>query len=237
MERNQLLLAINRCPEVSKSRSTPNHPCSQIVGSQQAGAFQSPEPWRGHIETAPILFISSNPSISGEVTFPPIDWTDKEIIDHYQGCFDKGVPGPYQIDAKAFNRVPFWREVRGRATEILGRVAVPGTDFALTELVHCKSRREYGVGEALSLCTRNWLEPVLEQSCAKVLVVLGKHAETACSGLWRLDSRRKVHLSVPLYGSDRAIVFLPHPNARQKRNLGSQATEREQLRIRALATQ
>ncbi|MDE2939095.1 MAG: hypothetical protein OXR67_09300 [Chloroflexota bacterium] len=237
MERNQLLLAINRCPEVSRARSTPNHPCSQIVGSQQAGAFQSPEPWRGHIETAPILFISSNPSISGEETFPPINWTDKEVVAHYQGCFDKGVPGPYQIDAKAFNRVQFWREVRGRATEILGRVAVQGADFALTELVHCKSKSEYGVTEALPLCTRKWLEPVLEQSCAKVLVVLGKHAETACSGLWSLDSSRKVHLNVQLFGSDRAIVFLPHPNARQKRNLASQTTEREQLRLRALAVQ
>ena len=237
MERNQLLLAINRCPEVTKARATPNHPCSQIVGSQQAWAFQSPEPWRGHLETAPIIFISSNPSISGEESFPPINWTDEQVVSHYQGCFDSDVPGPYQIDAKAFNRVQFWREVRGRATEILGRVAVPGADFALTELVHCKSKREFGVEKALPLCTRKWLESVLKQSCAKVLVVLGKHAETACSGLWSLEPRRKVHLGVTLYGSDRAIVFLPHPNARQKRNLGSHTTEREQLRLRAVATQ
>ena len=234
MNRQQLLLRINRCPEVQSARSSPSHPCAKIVGLQPSSVFQAPEPWRGHIETAPILFVSSNPSISGAKTFPPNGWTDRQIVEYYQGCFDRDVSGPYQINDKAYASVAFWREVRARAGEILGRPAVQGTDFALTELVHCKSTQEEGVRQALPLCTQRWLAQVVEQSGAKVLVVLGKPAEAVCSETWSLNSRRKLHLTVPTPGKDRAILFLPHPNSRGKRKLEYHVTEQEILRLRLL---
>lgn len=235
MNHQQLLLRINRCPEVQSARYSRSHPCAKIVGQQSSSAFQAPEPWRGHIETAPILFVSSNPSISGEETFPPIGWTDRQIVAYYEGCFDRDVSGPYQIDDKIYSSVAFWREVRARAGEILGRPAVQGADYALTELVHCKSTREEGVRQALPLCTQKWLERVVEQSGAKILVVLGKSAETACSEIWNLNSRHKLHLAVPTPGRDRAVLFLPHPNARGKRKLEYHVTEQEILRLRLLA--
>jgi hypothetical protein len=38
--------------------------------------------------------------------------------------------------------------VRQRAIELLQRDVRPGVDYALTEIVHCKSKSENGVAEA-----------------------------------------------------------------------------------------
>lgn len=78
------LVAIARCPNVAAclNGDGSGHPCATIVLNQWVGisreerlarwheAHQLPEPWDGHLETAPILFVSSNPSISGNVQSP-----------------------------------------------------------------------------------------------------------------------------------------------------------------------
>ena len=239
MKRNKLLLAITRCPRLKPAQADIYDPCHRIVCSQPADAFQAPEPWRGHIDTAPILFVSSNPSISGNSEFPPESWTDAQITGHYEGCFDRGAAKDVRpITDSEYNSVSFWREVRGRATEILGRPAVPGKDFALTELVHCKSKSEYGVAEALPECSNRWLSPVLHQSAATVIVLLGRYTKDYCTELWRLDNKQSVHFNVPIAGRERVIVILPHPNAREKRKVEHHAsqTERERLRLLAVDT-
>lgn len=47
--------------------------------------------------------------------------------------------------------VRFWAAVRKQAFRLLGHLAVPGVDYAMTEVVHCKSAGERGVADAL--CT------------------------------------------------------------------------------------
>ncbi|MGJ0493228.1 hypothetical protein [Methylobacter sp.] len=73
-EVSKLLLEIARCPNVQKcyNESTKYHPCSSIVLTQNVAldAFHLPEPWNGEIDTAPILFISSNPSININEIYP-----------------------------------------------------------------------------------------------------------------------------------------------------------------------
>lgn len=233
MDFRQLASAITSCPEIPRARMSANHPCAKIVGLQREDAFQSPEPWRGHIETAPILFVSSNPSIGGEYTFPPSGWSDEQVVSYYLGCFDHHVEGRYQVDERRFARVQFWREVRARASELLGRPAVQGEDFAITEVVHCKSTREQGVKEALELCVQRWMEPVIERCAAKVIVVLGSYARRVCSACWNLDGKRRVHFDVSTPGKDRTVVLLPHPNAREKRKLLHHTTDQERLRLRS----
>jgi len=70
------LVTIARCPNLAAclDGGVPGHPCAAIVLNQWDGvsreerlgrwreAHQLPEPWDGHLETAPILFVSSNPS-------------------------------------------------------------------------------------------------------------------------------------------------------------------------------
>ena len=62
---NNLILEIAKCCEVEKAKSNVCHSCHKIVSSQNS-SFQLPEAWNGHLDTAEILFISSNPSIVPE---------------------------------------------------------------------------------------------------------------------------------------------------------------------------
>lgn len=96
----RLLLEIARCPHVSHIRRGAKlvHPCAQLVRSQPIDKpLQLPEPWSGDIEHAPILFLSSNPSIahcdckdgvrcSGE-EFPTEAASDATVIDFFSRRF------------------------------------------------------------------------------------------------------------------------------------------------------
>ena len=232
MTRDELLLAIVRCPEIEQARADCRHPCAGIVRSQTADKFQPPEPWRGRIDTAPILFLSSNPSIDENDRFDAGSGTDAEIIRYYQRSFDGDGP----IGEKGYNGVPFWRGVRARAAEILGRDAAPGVDFALTELVHCKSRGEQGVARAHLTCAGRWRDRVLAVSAASVVVLLGRQARDHCASHWGLDKGRRVHFGVAMPGRERAVVILPHPNARGKRKIADLVGADDRARLRALVS-
>ena len=207
------------------------HPCSTIVSLQSGDERHVPEPWCGHIDTAPILFVSSNPSISEVERFPTPSWSPEDTADFFERRFDADAG---HISPRAYNRVRFWSSVRARAREILGRDATPGTDFALTEVVHCKSRQEKGVAAAMSTCAERWLRPVLVQSGAVVVVLLGKRAQEACSRIWALDVSRSAHFGVDLGGRERAVVLLPHPNAFERKTLTARVSEDDLSRLRGL---
>ena len=89
-----LLLEISRCSEVIQClKWNPEHPCSKIIGLQGSASYaehQLPEPCSGQINIAPILFISSNPSISEDEIFPTGSWKDSDIVDFYQHRFGGG---------------------------------------------------------------------------------------------------------------------------------------------------
>ena len=169
-ESRDLLLGITRCPNLAAARKDAFHPCSTIVSLQSGDECHVPEPWCGHIDTAPILFVSSNPSISEVERFPTPSWLLVDTADFFEGRFDADAG---HITPRAYNGVRFWSSVRARAREILGRDATPGIDFALTEVVHCKSRQEKDVAAAMGTCAERWLCPVLAQSEALVVVLLG----------------------------------------------------------------
>ena len=180
----ELLIDIARCPKAHACLSEKeNHPCRRIVFSQDMTnpeEFQTPEPWSGRIKTAPILFLSSNPSISSEEVFPTWNWADADIADFFQNRFGSGRQ-PWIIEGTRSLRkgegygpwTRFWSGVKGRARELLEREPIPGIDYALTELVQCKSQKEAGVPEALDHCFSRYLDRILEASGARVMVGLG----------------------------------------------------------------
>lgn len=75
---SSLLLEIARCPVMEQCAmdGSQGHPCAEIVLHQWPGTHNEsrrerfrrehhvPEPWVGHLESAPLLFVSSNPSLS-----------------------------------------------------------------------------------------------------------------------------------------------------------------------------
>lgn len=220
-----LLLEIARCPNVVAcfKNSNGRHPCFNIISSQRTVSlddYHVPEPWNGLIGEAPLLFISSNPSYNREEEFPLWSWDDESIEDYFTHRFGggkklwakEGVQGLLRNGTYS-EPTPFWEAVKQRAEELFERPVQPGVDYALTEVVHCKSRRQKGVSEALEACNRHYLRNVIKISGAGVICVLGAIARETTKSLF--DIPAGVHLSSPIEvgRKQRIFVFLPHPSS------------------------
>jgi hypothetical protein len=234
-----LLHEIAKCQNVAINFAQKNqpHPCCSIVESQEVSKindFQVPEPWSGRISSAPILFISSNPSISNEEEYPRWDWPDPWVIDYFQNRFSGGrkdwiIEGKRTLlrDGSYAPYTRFWASVRQRAVELLDQDVEPGIDYALTEIVHCKSKSEVGVLEAKDRCVDLYLDRVLANSGAKVLVVLGSLAKEVIRTRLSLSGSSNLLGPLCIGGLERIVAFLPHPNAWQKKTFRSQFNDVE----------
>ncbi|WP_228035896.1 uracil-DNA glycosylase family protein [Oculatella sp. LEGE 06141] len=128
--------------------------------------------------------------------------------------------------------VRFWIEVRQRAVELFGRDVTPGSDYALTEIVRCKSRDEIGVKQAQGQCVETYLLRTLEVARAKVVVVLGARARQAIQSKFNIPAKSSISEAIKIGECERIFAFLPHPNARGYRSFSKclQDSELEQLR-------
>ncbi len=90
---------IHRCEMLTAALDNPWHPCRSVViwqGLDRHVERYVPEPWVGHLGSAPILFISSNPSAGPSGA--PFDsrWqrgsrsTNQELFAAANGAFDLG---------------------------------------------------------------------------------------------------------------------------------------------------
>jgi hypothetical protein len=240
-KRLQHFKEIARCPvmiECLSSRESAS-PCAPIVNWQWNHLenldldarrkhwktwHQLPEPWVGHLDKARILFVSSNPSIGGEVppdfatAEPPKRVTarrsDDAIIHRFEWAFDDYMTdGVRHLGEK--KAVRYWVSVKRRAEELLPEGDLrPGWDYALTEVVRCKSRSEKGVASAVEQCVPLYLKRTLELSPAVVIVALGAHARRALGCTFHTDATVGVVAQINVGGTDRLLTFLPHPNAR-----------------------
>jgi hypothetical protein len=232
-EREQLLLKIVRCAVAQSlvGKTGISHGCSAVVAEQKVSSwenFQVPEPWSGHLGTARILFLSSNPSISGTEAYPTGRRGDAELVNFFDGRFDgywvkdgkfaRNDETARQATGKAYgDSAPFWANIKNRAEELIPR-AVPGKDYALSEVVHCKSIMAAGVDAAIATCGSNYLGDVLASSGAKVLVLVGKKALR----YWNSLPSQMGMPYVPEKGSSgphevagrqRYCIYLPAPSA------------------------
>src|ERR1700745_1036152 len=93
-----LLHEIARCPNIHQWFTAPQNrnPCSKIISVQHSSHPQTlnqhhvPEPWSGDREHAPILFLSSNPSIDEQEEFPLWSWSDAWIEDFFTNRYHGG---------------------------------------------------------------------------------------------------------------------------------------------------
>lgn len=243
----QLLDQIAHCPIAQACLAGDvGLPCYPIVSSQQVSAerFQVPEPWSGHLESAPILFLSSNPSLGADEMYPTAAWPAARVADFFGARFEQREEPWVDRHMRALRTdgaprggrgTRFWIACHARASELLGRDATAGTDFALAEVVHCKSKSEHGVKEALLSCVEQWLSRLLAAAEARVVVLYGARARTAIEHVYHVTMTLEAPLSEPLEieGSARLLVALPHPNARVPRRDCSPLTGEQLADVRA----
>ena len=243
---DKLLLEIADCPIARKHRDDPTYfsPCRKIV-AVQAGiteeGYQRPEPWSGRLADSPLLFLSSNPSIDLEEEYPTRYWNDALVVDFFENRFagfwvlSQRYPrlssGQYRSKA-----VRYWSSIRKRATELFGRDAMAGTDYVMTEIVHCKSQREIGVPEALCQCGERYLRRVLGVAAARVVVVVGRSAleqynVLSAPDLPKLSREARVCETVTI--PPRYFVWLPHPVAREPKTFAKTLSDGELEMLRA----
>jgi hypothetical protein len=164
---------------------------------------QRPEPWIGNLEKSKVLFISSNPSISDDPDisiredFPTYGTPEDDSAEFFVNRFNRkaGAPhatfnyeghanflyrsndGKYRGKGNSFDKpIETWQGVYERAKEILGESCDPTENYALTEVVKCKSKAEVGVKKASSNCIDQWMHKVMQISPANLVVVIGAPA-------------------------------------------------------------
>lgn len=186
----------NECRHVIEWQAGHHDPV-EVNRSGTHSVFHRPEPWAGNITEAKIMFLSSNPSFESRENFPTFAWPDHEVNDFFMNRFSSDVNRRYGAiespptkefdqailkDGSRTKRVTTWYKLRSRAAAILQREisdTFASRDYVMTEVVHCKSRREVGVAEALPICVSKWFAPVLATSAARLIIVSGKHAGIA----------------------------------------------------------
>ena len=198
-----LALEIANCSNVSAALKDPRHPCRKVVAWQATqlpiltGASDytdtcahRPEGWTGTLESAPIMFLASNPSFDPLEAYPDwtSDWPTERLLPFATDRFGASEARPfgatddadpdrtYRTDTSLSRRVNHWAIVRHLAATTLGRDVSEVSardDYVMTELVHCKSFNEVGVPDALTTCAATWLDKIFRVSPAKIVFVLG----------------------------------------------------------------
>jgi len=173
----------------------------------------------GDIERCLVLFVSSNPSIADDEVYPRWAAPDSALEHYFVDRFDGGegqvkdaVYSPKLTGGWRTRPVRYWVAVRARAQELMD-CPEPGRDYALTEVVHCKSKGEAGVVSATRVCGPRYLERVIGTAhYAPVIVICGavaRRAANAVLGLQLSAEQRTVELV--LGGRPRTLVYLDHP--------------------------
>jgi hypothetical protein len=218
---------IFRCSELKSAQHSADHPChsiaivqprnpvTQVLAAGQNPAISTrademrvPEPWRGDIEQAALLFLIGNlpQNVCGDS--PHAGLNDAQIAGFYcSRHFEKHFPFALPAEGNPRRKTaPLWLGIRKRAEELYGgKNPVAGRDYALTALVHCGAHAQASVAAAAELCAQRHLAHVLSVARPKVIVCLDKFARRALENFhWR-------NSSAPL------ILALPHPCSRQPR--------------------
>lgn len=222
---DELLLKICKCPNLHNSRDNTNHACNEIVNLQDITSddFQLPEPWSGDIVNAPLLCIASNPSINHEEKYPNSSWNDEEIIDFFRNRFsvDSKWTSKRRVllsDGETYTRTPvsYWSKVHAQAKRAFARDVRMGVDYAITEVVHCKSVKELNVDVCKKECWRLWMPQIINLSSASVLMLFGKHSTDWFEENHAHFHGKRIIEDLLVNGIPRTVVRLPHPTSWEK---------------------
>jgi hypothetical protein len=166
------------------------------------------------LQLAPLLFVSSNPSISLEEHYPDSAWSDDAIVEFFERRFDHWMKnGVYGLrkDGTRGRAVHFNSAMRKTAERLLERAPRPGTDYCFTEVVHCKSKEEIGVRDAQIECSSRYLSRILALSGARVIVVVGDRAQESFGVAVGVGVSTGRLLTLQHDRGPRFVMGVPHP--------------------------
>jgi len=198
----QLARDIAQCSELKNVSLDSGHPCQTVAYESCAGDFrQLPEAWVGNLETARLMILSSNPTISveknpkkqelfplGGTSNPEIEhpeWPIDRVLDFRLNRFEQRRETPYVLSDTRYLTVAgshvastnkYWTQSFRIGREIFGNEFQMERDIILTEVVHCKSKKEIGVKEAVATCSKRYLNRLLGLTMAQLVVIAGAQA-------------------------------------------------------------
>lgn len=93
-------------------------------------------------------------------------------------------------------------------------MADPSLNYVMTEVVHCKSKKEVGVAQAAATCALRYLNEVMALTSAPVVVVVGRKAHDCLNDALDLELPEPKYITArELGGRLRHLVFIWHPAA------------------------
>ena len=223
------------------------HPIYLSQGCGSRNAFHIPEPWNGDIEHAPILFVSINPGFTPDELYPNLDdpnWTlpaltgvvfdNGKVEDFFENRFNnyyvrwstsqgKSHFSVRLANGKYKNVYGYWNYVQSIADFILNHPTTPGQDYALTELVHCKSRSTNVIPKkCFDECMKKHFQDVLNAaSNLRYLVVIGAPTRShVAKFLHQFTPAKYVWYNTPINGKNVKVIYADH-NAGRGQNHGS----------------
>lgn len=222
-------------------------PCDVVINYQKPNTtspWQCPEPFVGHIDDTPLLFILSNPGYNADEVYPIVQnvpyfklssqnptqvWSPSDIEAFFEDRFSaihkqSGLPYVKQLSVlldKGNNNWVYgdmqltWLRILYYAMVIKGNTiqgnninikrknytsnihnisVVPGKDFAILDVIHCKSQEQKGVNNAKKVCTQylNQLLNIFINNNAnptgpKRIVVMGLIAKIAFNSVFKTN--------------------------------------------------
>ena len=219
---SKLLLDICKCPNIKRAAKDKSHPCHRIFEAQKdLPCFHLPEPWNGDLVNAPLLIISSNPSIGEDEEYPTCQWEDDKKEDFFVNRFSGHWTcdrNPLLSDGTYGKQVKFWNEIHKQAKRAFGREVEAGKDYAITEVVHCKSRNKKGFDKAVDECGGKWIEKIIAKSGSRVIMALGP-ARYWLRKHYNISDEKQFYDPLFISGRERAVLFVGSPGSNEKRKL------------------
>ena len=217
---------INLCLDIARCNCVGKNSCKKIYSVQKnCNPKHVPEPWNGHLSSAKIMYVSSNPSIDCREYFPHNHCLDKCICDFFDNRFYNGKIITHQKEVS----VQFWTYLIKYSNWINDCLKknppIPQkiqknkgkhfysdlNDFIVsTEIVHCKSKKEFGVAQCKQHCFDKWMKQITQNFTGNYIVILGSQAQKYCNAIINIVN------SLPLPQKNINVINLPHPKARMK---------------------
>lgn len=216
-----------------------NSVCNALYNSQQCASiadFQIPEPWNGDIENVPILFVGLNPGFLDVELYPKLGnpywlqanggFDEAKVEDFFEHRFNSRhqyvkYPNRTKIAPEEYKRLrgrTFWGYVKSIADKILNRESNPGVDFAITEIVHCKSKDISCIhSKCYDKCFDQHFNNILSiAQNLQYIVVLGSPTRDRMSKYFGISPvvKYKWYYNVKLNDKTINIIFIDHNAAR-----------------------